>query len=129
MSGVQNGQSGSGSTPRDAGTCSQMSMCGMFARTHVNSISAGPAAWIELPVRTMPDREGDASWHAWPSGSLSVWELCPCSFVYQRSLPESMPAHVSHVPGMNHPTPRSPLPHSPHQPNIGQPRRFGLPGF
>jgi len=47
----------------------------------------------------------------------------------QRVLPQSASPHFPHVPGINHPTPPLPILHSPHQPNIGQPRRDGLPGF
>ncbi len=52
---------------------------------------------------------------------------CQCSgCIYQRAIPQSASPHV---PGMNHRTPRLPGHQSPHHPNIGQPRRFGLPGF
>jgi hypothetical protein len=48
---------------------------------------------------------------------------------HQRALPQSAATHFPDVPGVSRPTPRIPTPHSPHQPNMSQPRRVGISGF
>ncbi len=63
-------------------------------------------------------------------GLLGHLPNCQCAgCIYQRAIPHRASANVPHVPAMNHPSPRLPRIHSPNQPNLGQPRRIGLPGF
>lgn len=80
MSTVYDYQGSGCRTQRDGRAFSQLSMCRMFARTHDMSVTAHSAAWTELPMQAVPNREGSSrtcSCHAGTPSELPVRRLYP----------------------------------------------------